>query len=184
MKRSNLLQYTALAAISMSLIAGCASTPAPEAETQAAPVVESVDAAAAERARAEAEARAQAEARAKAEAAAREQAELERQRAAAEAARRAEMEAARMTYGVVRGDSLWKISGKAEVYADPYRWPLIYKRNHDQIKDADLIYPGQVLKIDRAPSAADVDAAVQHARTRGAWSIGPVEDSDRAYLSR
>lgn len=88
------------------------------------------------------------------------------------------------SYNVVGGDSLWRISGKTQVYADPYRWPMIYKANTDRIKDADLIYPGQDLRIRRGQSAAEVNAAVQHARTRGAWSIGRVEDSDRAYLNR
>jgi len=87
-------------------------------------------------------------------------------------------------YEVMPGDSLWAISGKPDVYADPYQWPLIYKANSDQIKDADLIYPGQVFTIDTAPSSADVDAAIQHARTRGRWSLGVVEESDRAYLGR
>ena len=31
------------------------------------------------------------------------------------------------SYSVVRGDNLWNISGKDEVYADPYQWPLIYR---------------------------------------------------------
>ncbi len=89
-----------------------------------------------------------------------------------------------MNYEVVKGDNLWAISGKPDVYADPYQWPLIYKANSDQIKDADLIYPGQVFTIDTAPSSADVDAAVQHAKTRGSWSLGVVEESDKAYLGR
>ena len=88
------------------------------------------------------------------------------------------------SYEVGPGDNLWNISGKPSVYADPYQWPLIYKANSDQIKDADLIYPGQVLMIDTAPSASDVDAAIQHAKMRGSWSLGVVEDSDKAYLGR
>ena len=88
------------------------------------------------------------------------------------------------SYEVMPGDSLWAISGKPDVYADPYKWPLIYKANGDQIKDADLIYPGQVFTIDTAPSSADVDAAIQHAKTRGSWSVGVVEESDKAYLGR
>ena len=87
-------------------------------------------------------------------------------------------------YTVVRGDNLWDISGKSEIYGNPYQWPLIYKQNSNQIDDADLIYPGQVLDIDNDPSSADVDAAVRHARTRGSWSLGVVEDSDRDYLAR
>ena len=87
-------------------------------------------------------------------------------------------------YQVERGDSLWGISGKAEIYGNPYQWPLIYKTNADKIKDADLIYPGQVFDIDNNPSAAEVARAVNHARTRGRWSLGVVEASDTAYLSR
>ena len=94
----------------------------------------------------------------------------------------AELRAASIKVEVVRGDSLWSISGKSDVYNNPYEWPLIYKANRDQIKDADLIYPGQVLSVDRNPTAAEVDAAVDHARNRGAWSIGVVEESDRNYL--
>ena len=89
-----------------------------------------------------------------------------------------------MNYEVSRGDNLWDISGKPSVYADPYQWPLIFKANSDQIKDADLIYPGQVLTVDSAPSSSDVSAAVRHARTRGSWSVGEVEESDQAYLGR
>ncbi len=87
-------------------------------------------------------------------------------------------------YRVMRGDNLWNISGKSEIYGNPYKWPLIYKRNAAQIKDADLIYPGQEFTVDLEPSAFEVDAAVEHARTRGAWSLGRVEESDRRYLSR
>jgi len=85
-------------------------------------------------------------------------------------------------YQVERGDSLWGISGKAEIYANPYQWPLIYKNNSGKIEDADLIYPGQVFAIDNNPSSSEVSAAVQHAKTRGRWSIGVVEQSDKAYL--
>lgn len=85
-------------------------------------------------------------------------------------------------YQVERGDSLWGISGKAEVYANPYQWPLIYKKNSAKINDADLIYPGQVFDIDNNPSSSEVSAAVNHAKTRGSWSIGVVESSDKAYL--
>ena len=88
------------------------------------------------------------------------------------------------SYSVVRGDNLWNISGKEQVYANPYQWPLIYKTNRSQIKDADLIYPGQVFDIDQNASAAEIDAAVNHAKTRGAWSVGDTERSDTLYLSK
>ena len=88
------------------------------------------------------------------------------------------------SYEVIAGDNLWNISGKSSVYGNPYQWPLIYKANSDQIKDADLIFPGQTLAIDTNPSDADAAAAIQHAKTRGSWSIGAVEDSDKAYLGK
>lgn len=83
---------------------------------------------------------------------------------------------------VVKGDNLWNISGNA--YGNPYQWPLVYKANQGKIKDADLIYPGQVFDIDQNASGADVDAAVQHAKTRGSWSLGVTEASDKAYLGK
>lgn len=88
------------------------------------------------------------------------------------------------SYEVAKGDNLWNISGKPSIYNNPYQWPLIYKANSGKIKDADLIYPGQVFDINSNPSAADVDAAVSHAKTRGKWSLGAVEDTDKAYLAR
>lgn len=87
-------------------------------------------------------------------------------------------------YAVVRGDNLWNISAKPDIYNNPYQWPLIYKANSNKIKDADLIYPGQVFDINSNPSAADADAAVRHAKSRGSWSLGAVEDSDKAYLAQ
>lgn len=93
-----------------------------------------------------------------------------------------ELKAARTTYTVMGGDSLWKISGKSEVYGNPYQWPLIYKANADQIEDADLIHPDQRLQITTHPRKGEVDMAVEHARNRGEWSIGRTEDSDRRYL--
>ena len=88
------------------------------------------------------------------------------------------------SYTVVRGDNLWNISGKSSIYGDPYQWPLIFKANRSQIKDPDLIYPGQTFDIDRNASSAEIDAAINHARTRGAWSVGDVEQSDLEYLAR
>ena len=88
------------------------------------------------------------------------------------------------SYTVERGDNLWDISAKPSIYSNPYQWPLIYKANSDKIQDADLIYPGQNLAIDTNPSDSDVSAAITHAKTRGAWSLGVTEDSDKAYLAQ
>lgn len=87
------------------------------------------------------------------------------------------------SYTVERGDTLWGISGSSVGYNDPYQWPLIYKANQDQIKDADLIHPGQDFMIKANPSASAVDAAIDHARNRGEWELGVAEESDLRYLS-
>jgi len=46
---------------------------------------------------------------------------------------------------VVRGDSLWNIARAR--YGDGFRHTLIYGANKDQIRDPDLIYPGQVFSL-------------------------------------
>ena len=87
-------------------------------------------------------------------------------------------------YVVQKGDHLWGISAKPAVYGDPYQWPLLYKRNRDEIYDPDLIYPGQVLHIDRDLSQTQINIAVNHAKTRGAWVLGEIEATDIQYLRK
>jgi nucleoid-associated protein YgaU len=53
--------------------------------------------------------------------------------------------AAPRTYTVAAGDNLSKIAKK--FYGDANKWKRIFEANRDIIKNADLIKPGQVLKI-------------------------------------
>ena len=85
-------------------------------------------------------------------------------------------------YVVQAGDHLWGISSQPKVYGDPYQWPLLFKRNRADITDADLIYPGQMIQIERDMSDAQIQEAIDHARSRGAWTLGVVEGSDLRYL--
>lgn len=46
---------------------------------------------------------------------------------------------------VVRGNSLWRIARR--IYGEGTMYTMIYSANTDQIKDPDLIYPGQVFSL-------------------------------------
>ncbi len=50
-------------------------------------------------------------------------------------------------YTVKRGDSLSLIAKR--YYGDPMKYPLIFEANREVIKNPDLIYPGQTLRIPR-----------------------------------
>ena len=50
-------------------------------------------------------------------------------------------------YVVISGDNLWEIARKKEVYGNALKWMTIYINNKDIIKNPDLIYPNQKLKI-------------------------------------
>ncbi len=159
---NNFLSLAAVLVLSAAMATGCASSPTATSEpaepAPAEPTAETAPAPVAE----------------PAEPAVEEQAPVEPAPAAAADSR----------YEVVAGDSLWTIAAQFGIYGDAYHWPLIYKANHGLIEDADLIYPGQVLTINRNASSADMLDAAEHARTRGPWSLGVVEASDQAYLNR
>jgi nucleoid-associated protein YgaU len=56
-----------------------------------------------------------------------------------------------------KGDNLWNISRR--LYGTGFRYTTIYQANKDQIRNPDLIYPGQVfLTPDAAPDAPQGDA--------------------------
>lgn len=69
------------------------------------------------------------------------------------------------THTVVKGDTLWDITG--HYLGNPFQWPMVWK-NNPQIKNAHWIYPGDTVHIDgqgkgQAPSGATDGASSRQA---------------------
>lgn len=63
-------------------------------------------------------------------------------------------------------DCLWNIAKKPKIYDNPFMWPKIWQGNRDQIKNPDVIHPGQKLKI---PPKGDLSKE-EKAAARKYWS--------------
>ena len=74
------------------------------------------------------------------------------------------------SHTVKRGDTLWDISKL--FLKSPWRWPELWGMNLDQIRNPHLIYPGQVLVLEKSGGRARLRVA-QTAAADGTVKLSP-----------
>jgi hypothetical protein len=66
------------------------------------------------------------------------------------------------SYVVQKGDTLWGISRK--FLTQPWRWPDIWRLNKEQIKNPHLIFPGDIVRLDRATGTLSIERLTPRVR--------------------
>ena len=75
-------------------------------------------------------------------------------------------------YTVVKGDTLWNISGR--YLKEPWRWPELWKMNQEQVKNPHRIYPGDVLVLHRSSQGAQLQVlSPETVKLSPAVRVGP-----------
>jgi len=88
------------------------------------------------------------------------------------------------TYTVKRGDTLWHISGM--FLKSPWRWPELWGMNLDQIRNPHLIYPGQLLVLEKIDGMARLKLGTTVGGVNGTEKLSPSirsESSESAAIS-
>lgn len=88
------------------------------------------------------------------------------------------------TYTVKRGDTLWHISGM--FLKSPWRWPELWGMNLDQIHNPHLIYPGQLLVLEKIDGMARLKLGTTVGSVGGTDKLSPSirsESSESAAIA-
>jgi hypothetical protein len=83
-------------------------------------------------------------------------------------------------YVVVKGDTLWGISSR--YLLSPWNWPELWGMNLDEVKNPHLIYPGDILVLDRQARRLYLERGGQRVDTRAAAGSSEGRLSPQVYV--
>src|SRR5207244_6755192 len=75
------------------------------------------------------------------------------------------------SYTVKRGDTLWAISSM--YLKSPWRWPELWGMNLDEIRNPHLIFPGQMLFLEKTGGRARLRVAEPAGGAPGSMKLSP-----------
>src|SRR3990167_6791494 len=75
------------------------------------------------------------------------------------------------SYTVKRGDTLWAISSM--FLKSPWRWPVLWGMNLQQIRNPHLIFPGQMLYLDKSNGRARLRVGEPVVGANGTVKLSP-----------
>ncbi len=68
------------------------------------------------------------------------------------------------TYVVRKGDSLWTIAAKPEIYGDATQWRRLYEANQDQLRSPDSLKAGMTLRVPRGDGETSASGEVEYGK--------------------